>query len=70
MSFTNAGFSRVSIARALKEGLTFRPLADPARDTLTWYDAQPDDRKAVIRGRFTREREKEVLAAWKARGGK
>ncbi len=65
----NAGFSRVSIQRALAKGLTFRPLAESARDTLAWYRAQPEDAKARLRGRFTREREKEVLAAWHAKKG-
>jgi len=65
----NLGFSAVSIKRALKAGLTFRPLAETARDTLAWYNAQPEDRKAQLRGRFTREREKEVLAAWHAKQG-
>ena len=63
----NAGFSRVSIARALDKGLTFRPLAETARDTLTWLRAQPADQQARLAGPFTAEREAAALAAWKAR---
>ena len=31
------GMGRISIQRALAKGLTFRPLADTARDTLAWF---------------------------------
>lgn len=64
----NAGFSRVSIERAVARGLTFRPLPDTARDALAWYRAQPEAAKVRLRGPFTREREREVLAAFRARG--
>jgi 2'-hydroxyisoflavone reductase len=60
----NAGFMSVSVQRAVAQGLTYRPLATTARDTLAWYRAQPADQQARLRGPFTREREKEVLAAW------
>jgi 2'-hydroxyisoflavone reductase len=62
-----AGFSRVSIARALKQGLTFRPLATTATDTLGWFQAQPPERQVSLRAGIKPEREAEVLAAWKAR---
>lgn len=62
-----AGFSRVSIARALKQGLSFRPLATTAADTLAWFAAQPAERQATVRAGIKPEREAEVLAAWKAR---
>lgn len=63
-----AGFSRVSIARALAAGLDFRPLATTAADTLTWFRAQTAERQATLRAGISAEREAEVLAAWKARG--
>jgi 2'-hydroxyisoflavone reductase len=59
------GLARTSISRALAEGLTFRPLADTARDTLAWFKSQPQDRQAKMRAGVTPEREAEVLAAWK-----
>lgn len=62
-----AGFSRVSIARALAAGLTFRPLATTAADTLAWFHAQPAERQATLRAGIKPEREAEVLAAWKAK---
>jgi 2'-hydroxyisoflavone reductase len=65
----SAGFSRVSIQRALDAGLTFRPLADTTRDTLAWFRAQPADVQARIGGTFTTEREAAALQAWHARTG-
>lgn len=63
-----AGFARVDIARALAAGLRFRPLAETVRDTLAWFDEQPDDRRAHLRSGLSAEREREVLGAWHARG--
>ena len=62
------GFGRFDISREVALGLTFRPLADTARDTLTYYHAQPADRQEKLRAGISAEREAEVLAAWHARG--
>jgi 2'-hydroxyisoflavone reductase len=59
--------SRTKIDRALARGLTFRPLADTARDTLSWFKTLPQDRQSKMRAGLTNEREAEVLAAWKNR---
>jgi 2'-hydroxyisoflavone reductase len=59
------GLSRTNIRRALGKGLTFRPLADTARDALAWFKAQKPERQAKLRAGLTPEREKVVLAAWK-----
>jgi 2'-hydroxyisoflavone reductase len=61
----DAGMGQISIQRALDKGLTFRPLADTARDTLAWFKSQPAERQAKLRAGVTPEREAEVLAAWK-----
>lgn len=60
------GMGRISIKRALAKGLTFRPLADTARDTLAWFKAQPPERQKLKAG-ISPEREAEVLAAWHKR---
>jgi hypothetical protein len=44
-------------------GLTVRPVADTARDTLAWLRETPD----ATRTGLGRERELGVLAAWHAR---
>jgi 2'-hydroxyisoflavone reductase len=62
----SAGFARRNIRRALKAGLTFRPLATTAVDSLAWFRAQPAERQAKPRAGLAPEREAEVLARWKA----
>lgn len=57
------GMSRTNISRALAKDLTFRPLGDTARDTLTWLKAQKPERQAKMRAGLTPEREAEVLVA-------
>ena len=59
-----SGMARTNIARALAKGLTFRPLAETARDTLVWFKSQPQDRQSKLRAGLTPEREGEVLAQW------
>jgi 2'-hydroxyisoflavone reductase len=65
-----AGFHHRSIARALKAGLTYRPLPQTAGDTLAWFKTLPPDRQAKLRSGLTPERETTLLAQWKASGGK
>ncbi len=66
------GSARINIDRAKSDGLTFRPLAVTANDTLEWWnsDAVTDERRATAfnnpRG-MNPDREAEVIAAWKAR---
>jgi 2'-hydroxyisoflavone reductase len=72
----NAGFSRVSIQRALDQGLTFRPLAVTAKDTVDWFRSLPNQawyrdmnaqQQARIAGALTAEREGAALQALRAR---
>jgi 2'-hydroxyisoflavone reductase len=61
----DAAFADVSIARALAEGLRFRPLEDTARDTLAWERSLVADTRPPSPS-LTREREAALLAAWGA----
>jgi 2'-hydroxyisoflavone reductase len=62
----NAGWSAVSIERAVATGLTFRPLATTAVDTLLWWHDLPEERRnAPSSFGISAEREEEVLAAWR-----
>ena len=61
-----AGFGRRNIARALKAGLTFRPLPTTAADTLEWFRQQPAERQAKLKSGLTAARETELLTAWRA----
>ena len=63
------GWARMDTTKAKNAGLTFRPLADTARDTLAYYHAQTPERQAALKAGLTPEREKEVLAAWHAKKG-
>jgi 2'-hydroxyisoflavone reductase len=56
------GFSRRTNARAMAAGLTFRPLAQTALDTLAWFKSLPAERQAALKAGIKPEREKEVLA--------
>ncbi|MGZ5798031.1 MAG: NAD-dependent epimerase/dehydratase family protein, partial [Caldimonas sp.] len=62
----SAGFARRNIGKALRAGLTFRPLPTTAADTLAWFRLQPAERQARLRAGLAPEREAELLAAWKA----
>lgn len=63
-----AGFGTISNARAVAAGLTFRPLATTAADTLAWVRGLPAGEPARTRGSgLPRDREAAVLAAFHAR---
>jgi 2'-hydroxyisoflavone reductase len=59
-----AGSNCISLQRALAKGLTFRPLAETARDTLAWFKAQSAERRAKLKAGLSPEREAEVMVAW------
>lgn len=67
-----AGFLRRSNAKALAAGLTFRPLAVTAKDTLEWNRTRTEaELKSLAEGAIagiSAAREAEVLAAWHAAG--
>ena len=63
------GFARFDLTREVAAGLTFRSLADTTRATLEFHHSRPPERQAELRSGTTLEREKEVLAAWRARQG-
>ena len=65
----NAGFHIRSNAKAMAAGLTFRPLAVTAKDTLDWNKTRPQaELDALAKGAvdgLAADREVEVLKAWK-----
>jgi 2'-hydroxyisoflavone reductase len=64
------GHTRINYDRAVAHGLTFRPLAVTARDTLDWWEsaAVSPERRAQPEFALTPGREAEVIAAWRAAG--
>src|SRR5262249_46209035 len=69
----NVGDSRRSVVKAVKAGLTFRPLAVTAKDTLDYQKQRPaaEQQRLVDAKQFgiSAQREAEVIAAWKAKQG-
>ena len=69
----NAGdtlyWGKANIGKAIAAGLTFRPLAQSAADTLAWHATRPAEAQAKLRAGLTPEREAEVLKAWHSRKG-
>ena len=56
--------SSVDNSHAVSSGLTFRPLAVTARDTLAWHQSRPAEQQAKLRTGIEAGREREVLEAW------
>ena len=61
------GMNTINPGKAVKAGLTYRPLAVTARDNLEWWNAQSEERRERM-GELPNEKEIEVLAAWHVRG--
>jgi 2'-hydroxyisoflavone reductase len=52
----------------MAKGLTYRPFADTARDTLAYHQSRTAERQQNLRAGLKPEKEAEVLAAWHATG--
>ncbi len=63
----DGGLTQVSIAKALALGLSFRPARETAADTLAYWRALPEERRAEPKAGLDSAKEAEVLAAWRAR---
>ncbi|MDE0730968.1 MAG: hypothetical protein OSB36_08555, partial [Longimicrobiales bacterium] len=61
------GFARFDLTPEVEAGLTFRPLAVTAQETLDFHFSRSPERQADLRAGISAEREAEVLAAWHAR---
>jgi 2'-hydroxyisoflavone reductase len=68
---TNVAFSRRDVRKAIAAGLTFRPLAVTAKDTIDWNKTRPkEELDALEQGKtigITAAREAELLKLWKQR---
>lgn len=53
---SNQGFlTRISNARAVASGLTFRPVRSTLADTLAWYKRQPEEHRSTLNAGFQRD---------------
>ena len=59
--------SFVSVERSIEAGLTFRAVEQTARDTLMWDRTRPQLERQNRQAGITREREREIIEAWKNR---
>lgn len=60
-------YGRMDNRRAIASGMTFRPLAVTARDTLEWHRTRSEEAQTTLRVGLTREREAELLRRWHSR---
>lgn len=60
------GFARFDLTPEVEAGLTYRPLAVTAKETLDYHFSRPADLQDPLRAGLPAEREVEVLAAWHA----
>jgi len=65
-SLETQGFSAYDVSKAIGAGLTFRPLAETARDTLDWWKSLPGENQTMRTG-IDPEKEANILRAWHAR---
>jgi 2'-hydroxyisoflavone reductase len=61
------GMMSIKNDKAKAAGLTFRPLATTARDTLAWWPTVPEARRNAPKFTIKPDQEAAALAAWKAR---
>jgi len=59
----NAGFAATSADRALKAGLSIRPMRETVRDTLRWHLARPEAERTKLKAGLSPERETAALMA-------
>jgi 2'-hydroxyisoflavone reductase len=64
-----AGASLRRNQKAIAAGLTFKPLAQTASETLAWWKTLPAERQAKLRAGIAPEREAQVLEAWRLKKG-
>lgn len=64
---SHSGFFAMDCRRALKAGLTFRPLAETALDILACPSLSLDDSQEPVPSSLATDREAKLLQAWKAR---
>jgi 2'-hydroxyisoflavone reductase len=67
MKGRTAGFARFDVTKEIAAGLKFRATDVTAKETLAWWREQPAERQAQPKAWLSAEREKQLLAAWRAR---
>lgn len=60
-------WGKANIEKAVAAGLTFRPLAVTAAETLAWHQTRPAEQRAKLKAGLPAEKEAELLKAWHAK---
>jgi 2'-hydroxyisoflavone reductase len=63
----SVGFATRDVSKAIKAGLSFRPLAQTAADTLAYFQSLPAERQQQLRAGLKPDREQELLKKWAER---
>ena len=63
----HVGSQSIDVRKAREAGLQFRPIAQTALDTLSWYDTLSPEEQQKPPMAISPEREAEVLRAWRVR---
>ncbi len=66
MPSSGEGLGEFDVSKSIAHGLTPRPLAETVRDLDVWHASRPQP--IEMKAGMSREREQELLAAWRARG--
>ena len=61
------GFGSFNNSKSVKAGLTYRPLAETVKDTLTWWGGLSKERKASPKAGLDPTKERKVLNAWNSK---
>jgi|TARA_Y100000310_G_scaffold189720_1_gene189667 2'-hydroxyisoflavone reductase len=59
------GFTSFDNSKAVSAGLTYRPLAQTARDTLDWWHTLSEERKKNPKAGLAPDKEEKILKKWK-----
>jgi len=62
-----AGYGAIDVRKALRDGMTLRPVDETIEATLAWWNELPAERRAKLRAGPKPEQEQALLAALKAR---
>ncbi len=57
--------AQLSAKRAIDKGMTFRPVAETAKDTLAWWKTLPEERRAKLKSGIAPEKERDLVAELK-----
>jgi 2'-hydroxyisoflavone reductase len=64
-----AAFAEANVSKAMRAGMSIRPIQPTVNDTLAWHLQRPESERAKLAAGLTPEREQELLKTWQAAAG-